>query len=226
MRWFAHRPGGHEAVAVSPRLVVHRNQFSDATRARETFPPSVYRNQFLHPITRVRAREALNERSEEAMANPSPALNPNPPKLVSGAQIKAARALLGWRRIDLAAAAGLHRNAVAYWEGQRRMPRSEPFACQKMRAALLSAGVVTVSTPAPGVCLLSAGPRHTVEPAAGPVPMAPDQEGNGHRLITASNGPELCAMHNGLAVSAAQEQVDRSTAPDCEQDTETSGAAT
>lgn len=156
------------------------------------------------------------------MANQTPALNPNPPKLVTGAQIKAARALLGWRRIDLAAAAGLHRNAVAYWEGQRRMPRSEPFACRKMRDALLSAGVVTVSTPAPGVCLLSAGPRRTAEPSASPVPMAPDPARDGHRLITAFNGPELCTMHSGLAVSTAQGQEDRSTAPDCEPGTETS----
>ncbi|MFM9941239.1 MAG: helix-turn-helix domain-containing protein [Hyphomicrobiaceae bacterium] len=158
------------------------------------------------------------------MPNTTPALNPNPPKLVTGAQIKAARALLGWRRIDLAAAAGLHRNAVAYWEGQPRMPRSEPFACRKMRAALQSAGVVTVSTPAPGVCLLSAGPRRTAEPSASLVPMAPDPEEDGHRLITASNEPELCTMHNGLAVSAAQEQGNRSTAPDCEPATETSEA--
>ena len=104
------------------------------------------------------------------------------------------------------------------------MPRREPFACQKMRAALLSAGVVTVSTPAPGVCLLSAGPRHTAEPAASPVSMAPDPDGNGHRLIMAFNGPELCTMHNGLAVSTAQEQRDRSTAPDCEPGTDTSEA--
>ena len=160
------------------------------------------------------------------MANPSPALNPNPPKLVTGAQIKAARALLGWRRIDLAAAAGLHRNAVAYWEGQQRMPRSEPFACQKMRAALLTAGVVTVSTPAPGVCMLSRGPHVAAVPAVSPVPQAPKPEGDGHRLITAFNRPELCTMHNGLAVSTAQEQEDRSTASDCEPGTEASEART
>ena len=99
------------------------------------------------------------------------------------------------------------------------MPSREPFACQKMRAALLSAGVVTVSTPAPGVCLLSAGPRHTAEPAASPVSMAPAPEEDGHRFITASNGLELCAMHNGLAVSTAQEQGDGSTASDCAQGT-------
>jgi hypothetical protein len=160
------------------------------------------------------------------MANATPALNPNPPKLVTGSQIKAARALLGWRRIDLAAAAGLHRNAVAYWEGQPRLPRREPFACEKMRAALLSAGVVTVSTPAPGVCLVSAGPRRIAEPAASPVPMASDQEGDGHRFITASKGPELCAMHNHIAGSAAQDRVDSSTAPDCQPDTAVSEAGT
>lgn len=101
------------------------------------------------------------------------------------------------------------------------MPRSEPFACRKMRAALLSAGVVTVSTPAPGVCLLSTGPR-PVSQSPPSVSSPQISEGDGPRLITASNGPELCAMHNGLAVSVAQEQVDRSTASDCEPDTETS----
>jgi hypothetical protein len=160
------------------------------------------------------------------MANPSPALNPNPPKFVSGAQIKAARALLGWRRIDLAAAAGLHRNAISYWEGQRRMPRREPFACERMRAALLSAGVVTVSTPAPGVCLLSAGPRRTAETTAGTVSVAPDQEKGGYRFITADNGPKLCTMHSDLAVSTAQEQVDRSTTSDSEPGTDIGEACT
>jgi hypothetical protein len=117
------------------------------------------------------------------MANATPALNPNPPKLVTGVQIKAAR-------------------------------------------ALLSAGVVTVSTPAPGVCLLSAGPRRIGKPAASPVPMASDQEGDGHPFITANKGSELCTMHNDLAGSAAQDRVDSSTAPDCEPDTAVSEAGT
>ena len=103
MKWSAHRAG---MVPRDP-LCIGTNFPTPYARARVP----VRGNQFLHPITRACAREALNERSEEAMANASPALNPNPPKLVTGAQIKAARALLGWRRIDLAAAAGLHRNA-------------------------------------------------------------------------------------------------------------------
>ena len=91
------------------------------------------------------------------------AFNPFPPKFVYGSQIRAARALLGWRRADLASAAGLHRNAVGYWERRERHPRREPVACKKMRAALLQAGVVTVSTPAPGVCIL---PREQREAGA------------------------------------------------------------
>lgn len=157
------------------------------------------------------------------MANPAPALNPNPPKLVAGSQIKAARALLGWRRIDLAAAAGLHRNAVAYWEGQQRIPRSEPFACRKMRHALLSAGVVTVSTPAPCVCLLNLGRRPVSQSPSSPVSSRQISEGDGHRLITALNAQELCTMHSALTVSTASEQEDRSTSLDCAPDTKSPG---
>ena len=84
-------------------------------------------------------------------------MNPNPPKFVMGSQIRAARALLGWRREDLASAAQLHPNAVSYWEKRAKLPpRTEPDACRKMRAALASAGVITVNTPAPGVCRFEA----------------------------------------------------------------------
>lgn len=213
MRSSAHRTSQHEGIAASPRPF---------RRARaQLFRQLCTGTNFLPP-TRERA---WNSPERGNMSNATtPALNPNPPKLVTGAQLKAARALLGWRRIDLAAAAGLHRNAVAYWEGQSRMPRREPFACRKMRAALLSAGVVTVSTPAPGVCLLSAGCRSPAKPFRTPGPMAPNPEGDGHRLITASNGPELCAMHNDLAVSTAPEQGSRSSDTDGAQGTETSEA--
>lgn len=154
------------------------------------------------------------------MASTAPAMNPNPPKFVTGAQIKAARALLGWRRLDLAAAAGLHRNAVAYWERQQRMPRAEPCACRKMRAALLAAGVVTVSRPAPGICLLGPGQRQVSEPTLTPVSSPEGSEGDGGRSIRASGGPELCTMHSGLAVTTAQEQPDGSTPPGCDRSTE------
>ena len=84
-------------------------------------------------------------------------MNPNPPKFVTGSQIRAARALLGWRREDLATAAQLHPNAVSYWEKRAKLPtRHEPEACKKMRDAFSCAGVITVNTPAPGVCRFEA----------------------------------------------------------------------
>lgn len=76
--------------------------------------------------------------------------------IVTGKQIRAARALIGWTRGDLAQAAGLHRNAVAYWEGKDKIPtgrHQEPVACQHIRAALLAAGVDMVTSPNAGVVL-------------------------------------------------------------------------
>ena len=72
----------------------------------------------------------------------------------SGLQIRAGRALLGWRRTDLARAANLHPNAVAYWERRERLPHREEVGCRRIREALSHAGVVVVSAPAPGVCLM------------------------------------------------------------------------
>ena len=78
------------------------------------------------------------------------------PALVTGRQIRAARALLGWNRNRLAEAAGLHRNAVAYWERHAEIPMgpyATPFACRCIQAALLTAGVETFDDPSPGVRL-------------------------------------------------------------------------
>jgi DNA-binding XRE family transcriptional regulator len=80
-------------------------------------------------------------------------------ELKTGAQIRAGRALLGWRRDDLAAAAGLHRNAIAYWEWHDKLPRKEPSTCARIRKAFHDAGVTVVNAPAPGVCLITAGQR-------------------------------------------------------------------
>jgi hypothetical protein len=41
----------------------------------------------------------------------------------SGAQIRAARALLGWSQTDLAKAASRHKNAVTYWESKSEITR-------------------------------------------------------------------------------------------------------
>ena len=77
--------------------------------------------------------------------------------ILTGAQIRAARALLGWRRAELATAANLHRNAVAYWERRATIPSGhyrEPHACRGIREALLAAGVEMFMTPTPGVRLV------------------------------------------------------------------------
>jgi DNA-binding XRE family transcriptional regulator len=80
-----------------------------------------------------------------------------PARITTGAQIRAARALLAWTRQDLAAAARLHPNAVAYWERHAVIPSPPdgnlPFACRHIAHALRLAGVVMVSRPGPGVAL-------------------------------------------------------------------------
>jgi hypothetical protein len=81
--------------------------------------------------------------------------------ITTGAQIRAARALLGWRRDDLARAAGLHLNAVAYWEKREGIPCPEtggdtPYACRQIRDALRDAGVQFVHAPGPGVAMAEA----------------------------------------------------------------------
>src|SRR5215469_15799269 len=85
--------------------------------------------------------------------------------IVTGTQIRAARELLGWRRQDLARAAGLHPNAVAYWERRKFIPSppacDAPVACRRIRSALMKAGVLMVDKPGPGVAQF----RETAEPA-------------------------------------------------------------
>ena len=78
-----------------------------------------------------------------------------------GVQIVAARGLLRWSQMDLAEAAGLHRNAVAYWEGVERIAASKypPYAVRRIQGALERAGVKTFATPTPGVALASTGRR-------------------------------------------------------------------
>jgi hypothetical protein len=97
-------------------------------------------------------------------------------RIVTGAQIRAARSLLDWSRDELAHAAGLHSNAVTYWEQATVIPvdRHEPHACRRIRQALLDAGVEFVGHAKPGVRLVQndnfamrppsrARPRHGVK---------------------------------------------------------------
>ena len=78
-----------------------------------------------------------------------------PSRIVVGTQIGAARALLGWSRAQLASAAGLHINAIRYWEAKIGIPvRREPHACRRIREALLHAGVEFIGHAKPGVRLV------------------------------------------------------------------------
>ena len=76
-------------------------------------------------------------------------------RIVIGAQIRAARSLLGWSQDELASAAGIHLNAVAYWEQTVGIPigRHEPHACRKIAEALRCAGVEFIGHAKPGVRL-------------------------------------------------------------------------
>jgi len=83
-------------------------------------------------------------------------INEPPMWISTGAQIRAARALLDWTQHDLADAAGLHVNSVSYWECQAEFPSGlfrEPVACRQIRQVLARAGVKFLSDPAPGVQL-------------------------------------------------------------------------
>ena len=78
--------------------------------------------------------------------------------IVSGNQIRAARALLDWTQAQLAAAAKLHPNAIAYWEGREQIPWGiyrQPWACRRIREALHSAGVDFLPSPIVGVRLVA-----------------------------------------------------------------------
>ena len=64
----------------------------------------------------------------------------------------------------LAEAAGLHPNAIAYWEGHDEIPTGvyqTPVACRRIREALLGAGVEFLQLPFVGVRLVA---RHNNAP--------------------------------------------------------------
>jgi hypothetical protein len=88
-------------------------------------------------------------------------------QITTGRQIKAARALIGMDQPTLGKAAGLHRNAVGYWEGKNTIPRREPVGVRRIREALTAAGVTIYSAPAPGVALVQAvSQRPCVKPSS------------------------------------------------------------
>lgn len=126
-------------------------------------------------------------------------------RFLMGAQIRAGRALLGWRREDLAKAARLHPNAVSYWERHERLPRSEPIACQRIRAAFFTHGVVGVNKPAPGVCRFR-------DPVAGPASSPLSTSDNGSPVNTV---PEPIAGVPVATVSGAQSSGNAAAPPVC-----------
>jgi transcriptional regulator with XRE-family HTH domain len=74
--------------------------------------------------------------------------------IASGAQIRAARGFLGWTQQDLANAAGLHVNAIRYWEwehGRRQdYPSATGYGAERITEALRQAGLMLQFDP-PGV---------------------------------------------------------------------------
>ena len=78
--------------------------------------------------------------------------------IATGAQIRAGRARLRWRQSDLAEAAGLHPKAVAYWEAKTAMRgRGEAIGVGHIRVAFEANGVVTFTSPSPGVRIVAGG---------------------------------------------------------------------
>ena len=74
------------------------------------------------------------------------------PNSITIAQFRAARALLGWSRSELAARAGLSMPTVKRVESEEG-PRVSDDARQKLKAALEAAGVEFTNGNAPGVRL-------------------------------------------------------------------------
>jgi hypothetical protein len=90
--------------------------------------------------------------------------------IAKGSQIRAARGLLNWSRIKLAAAARLNRNSIARWESHDIIPVDKiPWAVARIEEALRKAGVETFINPAPGARLcnspiFSRKPRKVLRP--------------------------------------------------------------
>ena len=90
-----------------------------------------------------------------------------PARVVTGAQLRAGRALLGWSSQTLATAARVHINTIGRWEAARTLPAfllREPYGVRRMREAMESAGVKFFIRPSPGVRLWK-GPSFVMPPA-------------------------------------------------------------
>jgi transcriptional regulator with XRE-family HTH domain len=81
--------------------------------------------------------------------------------VVTGAQLRSARALLGWSSAQLAAKAGLSRNTVERLEQHDGVPPSRSQTLIDLQRAFESAGVEFIGSPeeGPGVRLWKTGGR-------------------------------------------------------------------
>ncbi|NBC32784.1 MAG: helix-turn-helix domain-containing protein [Alphaproteobacteria bacterium] len=73
--------------------------------------------------------------------------------IVTGRQIRAARALLGWEQSDLAAAAGIAVRTLARWESVPGKPTGKVDTLYKIQEALSREGIEFLFGEAPGVRL-------------------------------------------------------------------------
>ena len=73
--------------------------------------------------------------------------------MLTSAQIRCARAALGWSAQDLAEKSGVVRRTIASIEGQSGVPGANSTTLQKIQAALEAAGIEFIGTPndAPGI---------------------------------------------------------------------------
>ena len=75
--------------------------------------------------------------------------------VVSGRQIRAGRMLAGLTQAELARAAGYHPRSVRYWESKgSNLPTNVVSTLDSIEHALITHGVISFSTPTPGVRLL------------------------------------------------------------------------
>jgi len=75
--------------------------------------------------------------------------------MISSGQIKAARALLGWKGRDLADKSGVGITTLRRYEAQDGIPNANKFVIKAIKACLEEAGVVFSGDPvkSPGVSL-------------------------------------------------------------------------
>ena len=79
--------------------------------------------------------------------------------MIASCQIKAARAMLGWRATDLATQSGVGTATIRHYEVQTGIPSANTSTLLAIKAALESAGIEFSGDPLvnPGVTLRVAG---------------------------------------------------------------------